>query len=73
MSIETLKKSVTAQLPLLPQKRRQVAVTPEKLPTKAALEKFDGLNSPPMAWVYWFDPIALVGQILSAPAITKNT
>jgi hypothetical protein len=38
MAIRLLKKSITAQLPLLRQKRLQVAVTPEKLPTHA-LEK----------------------------------
>ena len=71
-SVSTLTKSSTSQLPLIPQRRKKVALNPEKLPSIAESAKFDYGNSPPQAWVYWFDPIALISAILSSPKITAN-
>jgi hypothetical protein len=69
--VSTLTKSAVAQLPLLPQRRKQVYLKPEKLPTLQPSQKFGDVSAP-TTWVYWFDPAALFTAILSTPAITEK-
>ena len=71
-SLATLKKYVTAQLPLLEMRRQKLALTPEKMPTMAQSRTAIGTPHQPIEWLYWFEPISLFTAVLSCPELTTK-
>ncbi|KAI9748114.1 MAG: hypothetical protein M4579_007309, partial [Chaenotheca gracillima] len=69
--VTTLKRSVTAQLPLIEQRRKSIPLLPDKMPTLTPKMKAN-VPSMPTAWLYWFDPVALFIAILSSPILVKK-
>jgi hypothetical protein len=71
-NIQTLKNNAIARVPLMEQRRQEVSLNEEKLPTLPASLKSLGIPKTPKGWVYWFDPISLITAILSAKDIVKD-
>ena len=70
--VGTLKRRGIAQLPLLPQRRKEISLLPEKLPTYTPSQKAANIPLTPTGWLYWIDPVVLVTIILSPPLITSR-
>jgi hypothetical protein len=70
--LDTLKKMVRGQLPMLRLMRKPIAVTLERQPTLPAGEKATQLRTERKAWHYWYDPIDFVTKILLANDLTDK-
>lgn len=73
MKLDTLKRRVRAQLPLLRLMRKPISVRIEKMPSMPASDKTPHNQSrrgrvtiERKTWHYWYDPVDLVTQIMSA-------
>lgn len=69
--LDTLKRRVQGNLPMLRLMRKAVPVLISKQPSMPASDKKAGLiqrNS----WLYWYDPIDLVSTILSATSLAEK-
>ena len=70
--LDTLKKRVRSQLPMLRLMRKPIVVSLENQPTFPAGEKGDHARIERKTWHYWYDPIDLVANILSAGDLTQK-
>jgi hypothetical protein len=74
--LDTLKRRVRSQMPMLRLMRKPIQVAFEKLPTLPAREKHKPgqprLHIERKTWHYWYDPVDLVTKILSATDLTRR-
>jgi hypothetical protein len=68
--LDTLKRLVRRHLPMLRLLRKAVKVTFKKQPSLPARQK--QMHIERMTWLYWYDPIDLVSNILSATMLTDK-
>jgi len=72
LKLDTLKRQVRGHLPILKLKRKAIHTSFTKLASLPARGKKKRIQVERLTWLYWYDPLDLVMNILSATQLTEK-